>query len=193
MLQVEVKCLGFDAFLKAAANAPEAIRRATARTLNETLTKSQSLMAKQAAAEYKITQRDIRASFRTHSANANDLNASVQSVGTKFPLFKFGISKLRQYGPFLGVRDPRAAVSIEEVRGQQTPLAHGFLAITKSGYAGIFERTGKSRYPIHQVVGLSAPQMIGARRSWPAIDAELHRYFASRIQANIHFFADLAG
>ena len=41
--------MGFDKFLQDAANAPEAIRRATARTLNETLVKSQSLMAKQAA------------------------------------------------------------------------------------------------------------------------------------------------
>jgi hypothetical protein len=107
-------------------------------------------------------------------------------------LFKFGISKLRQHGPFLGVRDPRAAVSIEEVQGQQTPLAHGFLQIVGSGHAGIFQRRGRARYPISEMVGLSAPQMIGARRSWPVIDAELNRYFAARIAANIHFFRDLA-
>ena len=192
MVQIEIKTLGFERFIRDAANAPEAIRRATARTLNETLVKSQSLMAKQAAASYRITQRDIRASFRTHSASANDLNASVQSVGSKFPLFKFGISKLRQHGPFLGVRDPRAAVSIEEVQGQQTPLAHGFLQIVGSGHAGIFQRRGRARYPISEMVGLAAPEMIGARRSWPVIDAELNRYFASRIAANIHFFSDLA-
>ena len=79
MVQLEIRTLGFKRFLKDAANAPEAIRKAAARTLNETLTKSQSLMAKQAAASYRITQRDIRASFRSHTANANDLNASVQS------------------------------------------------------------------------------------------------------------------
>jgi hypothetical protein len=74
MVQLEAKCLGFDKFLAAAANAPEAIRRATARTLNATLTKSQSLMAKRASASYRVTRRDIRANFRTHNANANDLN-----------------------------------------------------------------------------------------------------------------------
>ena len=191
MIQLEIKCLNFDKFLRDAANAPEKIRRATATTLNQTLTKAQGLMAKQVAASYKITQRDIRASFRTHSANANDLNASVQSVGSKFPLFKFGISKLRQHGPFLGVRDPRAAVSIEEVQGQQTPLARGFLQIVGSGHAGIFQRRGKARYPIAEMVGLSAPQMIGARRSWPAIDAELSRYFQSRIAANTNYFLNV--
>jgi hypothetical protein len=155
VVQLEIKTLGFDKFLNAAANAPERIRKAMATTLNETLTKSQSLMAKQGASAYRITQRDIRASFREHRANANDLNASVQSVGSKFPLFQFGISKLRQHGPFLGVRDPRAAVSIEEVQGQATPLSRGFLAIVGSGHAGIFARRGKARYPIVEMVGLA--------------------------------------
>ena len=192
MIQLEIKCLNFDKFLRDAANAPEKIRRATATTLNQTLTKAQGLMAKQVAASYKITQRDIRASFRTHSANANDLNASVQSVGSKFPLFKFGISKLRQHGPFLGVRDPRAAVSIEEVQGQQTPLARGFLQIVGSGHAGIFQRRGKARYPIVEMVGLSAPQMIGAKRSWPLIDVQLQEYFRGRIAANVNYFLNVA-
>jgi hypothetical protein len=127
VVQIEIKTLGFDKFLRAVANAPEAIRRATARTLNETLTKSQSLMAKHAAASYRITQRDIRASFRTHLANFNDLNASVKSVGTKFPLFKFGV-----------VARKEEQVVISEVRSSRTPLAHGFMAIVGAVTRGSF-------------------------------------------------------
>jgi len=72
-----------------------------------------------------------------------------------------------------------------------TELKHAFLAIVGAGHPGIFVRKGKSRYPIAEMVGLAAPQMIGARRSWPAIDAELHRYFAGRIQANLNYFMNV--
>jgi hypothetical protein len=45
VVQIKIKTLGFDKCLRDAADAPEAIRCATARTLIETLVKSQSHMA----------------------------------------------------------------------------------------------------------------------------------------------------
>jgi hypothetical protein len=178
MIQIAAKVIDVGKFLETAKNGPVNLRKAAATTLNETLVKSQSIMAKQASIAYNITQRDIRASFRSHSANYNDLNAWVESKGPKFPLFKFGV-----------VARKEQRVVISEVRGTSTPVAHGFMAIVGSGHAGIFIRTGRKRFPIREMMGGAAPQMILAKRNWLKIDAELQRYFASRLLVNTAFFA----
>jgi hypothetical protein len=108
-------------------------------------------MAKQTSATYKIAQWDIGESLRSHTVNYNDLNASLTIRGTKFPLFQFGLTRRRS-----------EHVWIEELRGHPTPLAHGFPAIVDSGHAGTFQRVGRSRFPIREMVGLAALQMIGS-------------------------------
>jgi hypothetical protein len=57
------------------------------------------------------------------TVNYDDLNASLTSRDTKFPLFQFGLTRRRW---------------IEELWGHPTSLAHGFPTFVGSGHAAIF-------------------------------------------------------
>ena len=86
----------------------------------------------------------------------------------------------------------RSDVGLVRAVNQDSGYAGPHLLAVADGMGGHAAGDVASSIAIGEMVGLSAPEMIGARRSWPAIDAAL-RYFASRIQANIRFYADLAG
>jgi hypothetical protein len=131
-------------------------------------------MAKKASATYKIAQWDIGESLRSHTVNYNDLNASLTSRGTKFPLFQFGLTRRRS-----------EQVWIEELWGHPTSLAHGFPAFVGSGHAGILQRVGRSRFPIREMVGLAALQMMGARRDWHWSNSSSSATFGSNYFMNV--------
>jgi hypothetical protein len=138
-------------------------------------------MARQAAAAYRVTQREIKETMRAHQANANDLNASVTVRSPKFPLFRFGVTDRKT-----------PLVVVEEVVAKRTQLSRGFMAIMKSGHVGIFERVGKSRLPIREMSALASAQMIGAKRSWPVIEPQLESYFLKQLQVNLRYFLEIA-
>jgi hypothetical protein len=181
MITLEIKTLDLNGFKAAMGTASESMRRAAAATLNDVMRTSQSLMAKQVSATYRITQAEVKGSFRERRASANDLNASVESRGTKFPLFKWGVTGSR--------KDQR--VQIEEVRGQRKSLQHGFLVITKLGRPQIYERVGAGRYPLKLLMGGAVPQMIYATRNWKVIEPQLSATFEKRLAANTNYFLNI--
>lgn len=159
---------------------PIEARKAVARTLNETMVKSQGIMAQEASRIYAVTQRDIRQSFRTFTANYKDMRAGVKSVGNKFNLSKFGVAYSRSTLP-----------QIRELRGVRTGVPHSFMVITKSGHMGIFHRKGKTHLPIVEMVGGSPPQMIHGAKAWPEIQLQLQTFFWHNLKRNMHFYGEV--
>lgn len=168
---------GLPELLAAMKDAPLAIRRATSRTLNETVHKSVGIMSAQASKTYRITQRDIRSTFTEHTANPNDLRAWAKTSSHKFNLVQFGVTNRRS-----------DYVTIQELRSRRTRVPHGFMAIVGSGHLGIFQRKGRGRFPIVELVGLSPAQMVSSPRHWPAVEHDLSDFFRKRLIANAKFY-----
>lgn len=187
MVNVKVSLPGLQHFLdQVTVQTPMNVRKAVARTLNETMTKSQGIMAKQASSVYDVTQADIRKSFSTWTANYKDMRAGVRSADNKFNLVNFGVKAKKSEN-----RKSGSKVMISELRGRRTPVSAGFMAIVGSGHLGIFRRKGKERYPIIEMVAGSPPQMIHAKRNWPIIQLELQSFFWHNLPRNLNFYVNV--
>lgn len=187
MVNVKVSLPGLKHFLdNVMIQAPMNVKKAVARTLNETMIKSQGIMARQASSVYDVTQAEIRKSFSTWTANYKDMRAGVRSADNKFNLVNFGVKATKREN-----RKSAGKVMISELRGRRTPVSHGFMAIVGSGHLGIFRRKGKGRYPIIEMVAGSAPQMIHAKRNWPIIQLELQDFFWKNLKRNVNFYVNV--
>ena len=72
---------------------------------------------------------------------------------------------------------PAGGVFAQNVRGQGGQILHAFLQ--RSG--GVYERVGRSRFPIRQLKGPSAPGMLGNPVVGPFIEAKM----ATRLGINL--------
>jgi hypothetical protein len=76
----------------------------------------------------------------------------IQYSGSKIPLFRFGVT-------------PKAPQQGAKVKARQrkdrpmTTFENAFIARTKSGHMGIFERDGRKRLPISEIMGAATAQM----------------------------------
>lgn len=99
-------------------------------------------------------------------------SGSMTSAGARTPLKKFLVkpsSRPRKMPP--------GGVHATVVRGQGGQILHAFLQ--RSG--GVFERVGRSRFPIRQLKSVSPPGAFGNPHVGPKIEANM----AQRLQVNL--------
>ncbi len=145
---IEIK--GLAEAQKTLADIRDGTKKAIVRALNRTVTAVQSDAVKAVAAEFNLTQKDIRHDFTIKKANYGDFSAYVQAAGKPTPLIKFIRTRQTQKGVSVQVKKSRSRAVIK----------HAFIVTQRSGYRGVFLRVGRARYPIKQRYGPRVPDIL---------------------------------
>lgn len=142
---IEVQIEGIEIFdqLK---NSDKQLEKALYFAKNRALNTVKTELARGVPKRYDTKQKTIRDRTRV-----NKNTGEVSVTGSPIRLFKFRVTPT----------SPRRQLVTASVKRARKSLPHAFVAQMSNGHIGIFERVGKSRYPIRQLYSVSAPQMAG--------------------------------
>jgi Prophage minor tail protein Z (GPZ) len=193
-LQVKADTKGITASLKQfVANHQKAVVRA----LNKTALQARTEAVRDVrGAGYNIRAGDIRKSFKIKRANGNRLVVELVSTGAPIAVIAYG------------ARQTKSGVSIQVKNGRQI-LRHAFIATTKSGHRGVFERVGPARVkgakgkvrgrvrrlnlPIKELFGPSIPQSLANEAVNKAIMKKIAEVYPRLLQHEIAFEIQKSG
>ena len=142
---IEVQIEGIEIFdqLK---NSDKQLEKALYFAKNRALNTVKTELARGVPKKYDTKQKTIRDRTRV---NKNTGEVSVK--GSPIRLFKFRITPT----------SPKRQLVTASVKRASKSLPNAFVQQMRNGTIGVFERVGKSRYPIRQLYSVSAPQMAG--------------------------------
>lgn len=150
---IEVTSEAMDRAQRLLAGIPKGAERAFASAINRGLSHAKSQAFRQAKAVYAVKASALNGASRTRvkAAGAGSLAGHVLFSGVKIPLYQFNASS--------GKDGKRVRAGLK--KGSLTAFDHAFAAKMRSGHIGIFERKSEKRFPIKEIMGLSAAQMVG--------------------------------
>lgn len=142
---IEVQIEGIEIFdqLK---NADKQLEKALYFAKNRALNTVKTELARGVPKKYDTKQKTIRDRTRV-----NKNTGEVSVTGSPIRLFKFRVTPT----------SPRRQLVTASVKRASKSLPNAFVQHMGNGTTGVFERVGKSRYPIRQLYTVSAPQMAG--------------------------------
>lgn len=142
---IEVQIEGIEIFdqLK---NADKQLEKALYFAKNRALNTVKTELARGVPKRYDTKQKTIRDRTRV-----NKNTGEVSVTGSPIRLFKFRVTPT----------SPRKQLVTASVKRASKSLPNAFVQQMRNGTIGVFERVGKSRYPIRQLYTVSAPQMAG--------------------------------
>lgn len=142
---IEVQIEGIEIFdqLK---NSDKQLEKALYFAKNRALNTVKTELAKGVPKKYDTKQKTIRDRTRV-----NKDAGEVSVKGSPIRLFKFRVTPT----------SPRRQLVTASVKRASKSLPNAFVQQMRNGTIGVFERVGKSRYPIRQLYSVSAPQMAG--------------------------------
>lgn len=136
------------------ASIPKGAERAFSSAINRGLSHTKTQAFKQVRKVYEVKQSALNevTTTRVQKASTGNLVGCVSFSGVKIPLYKF---KVTPKEPRKGQK-VRAAV----MKGGGATFDSAFIAKMGNDHIGVFERITSKRYPIEEIMGLSAKQMI---------------------------------
>ena len=142
---IEVQIEGIEIFdqLK---NSDKQLEKALYFAKNSALNTVKTELARGVPKRYDTKQKTIRDRTRV-----NKNTGEVSVTGSPIRLFKFRVTPT----------SPRKQLVTASVKRASKSLPNAFVQQMRNGTIGVFERVGKSRYPIRQLYSVSAPQMAG--------------------------------
>lgn len=142
---IEVQIEGIEIFdqLK---NSDKQLEKALYFAKNRALNTVKTELARGVPKKYDTKQKTIRDRTRV-----NKNTGEVSVTGSPVRLFKFRVTPT----------SPRKQLVTASVKRASKSLPNAFVQQMRNGTIGVFERVGKSRYPIRQLYSVSAPQMAG--------------------------------
>lgn len=142
---IEVQIEGIEIFdqLK---NSDKQLEKALYFAKNRALNTVKTELARGVPKRYDTKQKTIRDRTRV-----NKNTGEVSVTGSPIRLFKFRVTPT----------SPRKQLVTASVKRASKSLPNAFVQQMRNGTIGVFERVGKSRYPIRQLYTVSAPQMAG--------------------------------
>ena len=142
---IEVQIEGIEIFdqLK---NADKQLEKALYFAKNRALNTVKTELARGVPKKYDTKQKTIRDRTRV-----NKNTGEVSVTGSPIRLFKFRVTPT----------SPKRQLVTASVKRASKSLPNAFVQQMRNGTIGVFERVGKSRYPIRQLYTVSAPQMAG--------------------------------
>lgn len=140
---IEVQIEGIEIFdqLK---NSDKQLEKALYFAKNRALNTVKTELARGVPKRYDTKQKTIRDRTRV-----NKNTGEVSVTGSPIRLFKFRVTPT----------SPRKQLVTASVKRASKSLPNAFVQQMRNGTIGVFERVGKSRYPIRQLYSVSAPQM----------------------------------
>ncbi len=132
------------------AGIPRGAERAMMHAFNRAASAGKKAGAKAVSARYTIPPKRVKKAFRTIRANTKNLEATLESRDRRLALHTF------RHNPrtdTTGGRRRQVRVAVK--RGSAKPIGQGFIHEGK-----IFQRVGKSSYPIQFLHGVAIPVML---------------------------------
>lgn len=132
---------------------PRGAERAFSNAINRALAVAKTQAYKGVMQEYAI-KRSVISEYTKETikqASSGDVCGTLIFSGRQIPLYK--------YKP----TNPKQAPSRKMVYGGQKSkqaLEHAFVTSFQSGHVGIFERVGKNKYPVRELMGSSMRSMV---------------------------------
>lgn len=159
---------------------PKGAERAFSNAINRALTHTKSQAFKEVRQVYAVKQKDLDSATATRIQKANMGNAVgyVLFSGVKIPLYQFNVSK------HVGKKSNHIKAGLR--KGSWTAFEHAFIAQMDSGHIGIFEREGKERLPINQIMGLAGAQMMQNVEVEDRLTQEAQEKFEQRVEHEIN-------
>ena len=157
-------------------NVPNGSERAMTSAANRAIAKAKTEAFKGVTQEYKIKKGVISEYTKDSIKNAttSDLCATLIFAGQQIPLYKYSLTKPK-YPPGKVFAGQKTAVALE----------HAFRNQITAKKEGIFERTGKSRLPIKQLMGSSMRSMVSNSVVMEQVYKEAQETFDTRIEHEI--------
>ena len=134
------------------ADVPKGAERVFASAMNRGISRVKTQAIKQVKTVYAVNGAALTKATRINitKASTGNLAGFVSFSGVKIPLYKFKVTPTK---PGTG-KQVRAAV---KKGGSGTPFEDAFIAEMKSnGHTGVFERTGRKRFPIEEKMKISS-------------------------------------
>lgn len=159
------------------ADVPKGAERVFASAMNRGISRVKTQAIKQVKTVYAVNGAALTKATRINitKASTGNLAGFVSFSGVKIPLYKFKVTPTK---PGTG-KQVRAAV---KKGGSGTPFEDAFIVEMKTnGHTGVFERTGRKRFPIEEKMGLSAAQMVGNEDIIDGLEKEAQELVNERI------------
>lgn len=142
---IEVQIEGIEIFDQLQ-NSDKQLEKALYFAKNRALNTVKTELARGVPKRYDTKQKTIRDRTRV-----NKDVGEVSVTGSPIRLFKFRVTPT----------SPRKQLVTASVKRASKSLPNAFVQQMRNGTIGVFERVGKSRYPIRQLYSVSAAQMAG--------------------------------
>jgi hypothetical protein len=149
------------------------------RSLNRALTTAGKTASNIVRQRYTIKAGDVKKTFRLKKASRSLLTATLISKGEHVGLshFQYSPKTPRPQDP------PKSGLKISVTKGSSTQFKRAFVADING--LKIFEREGKSRLPINELVGPAVPQMVGGPHVRPKVEEEAAKTYHKRLDHEI--------
>ncbi len=125
---------------------------AIARALNRTGATARTAMVREVSRDLGLQQKAIRDQFLSSDARPDKLVFRLSTTGKRIPLYDF---KARGPMPSRG----RGRGVTAKLPGGAGSYPNAFIARMRSGHLGVFQRRGKARLPIYELMGPSLPKV----------------------------------
>lgn len=175
MIDIAIQSKEFERASRLLKNLPGGIEQATSSALNRTLTSVRAKAVKEITRTYDIKSKTVRDSLNIQKSNVNTLSGQIISRGSPIPLINF---KVNPKAP----SPKRKKQTFVSVKKSGASLSGAFIAEMPNGHIGVYERIGKRRYPIKQLYGPSAPQMMGESNVIENIQIEANKILRERLE-----------
>ena len=158
---------------------PKVAQKALSNAINRGLSKVKTGAFKYARKVYTVQSGALNAATKmsVKTTSAGDLAGYVSFSGAKIPLYKFKVTPT--------VPKQRTLVKASVMKGSGTAFEHAFIADMQSGHTGVFERETSKRFPIEELMGLSAAQMIGNDKVIKDVEKDAQETVNKRIEHEI--------
>lgn len=157
---------------------PKGAERALSNAINRGLSRIKTTAKKRVKEVYTVDSRALSAAsnITIRRASTNDLAGFVSFAGRKIPLYKFKVT------PKTAGTKKRVQASV--MKGGGATFESAFIADMRNG-TGVFERETKKRLPVHELMGLSAAQMVGNQKVLEGIGEEAQDLINERLEHEI--------
>lgn len=167
---------GLNEAIERLSRSPSGLDRAIRSAVRRTLRGGKKDAGTKVKQRYTIKAGEV---IRTIKLRQSGFSGSMTSSGSRNPLKKFMIrprSRPRKMPP--------GGVFAMNVIGQGGQIRRAFLM--RSG--NVFERVGRSRYPIKHITGPAAPQMLGNPVVGPWIEAKMYQRLGINLDHELAYF-----
>lgn len=151
---IEIEAEGMERAEKLLAAFPKGAEKAFSNAINRALAHTRTQAFREVQKVYAVKRGAFQSETATkiRKASVGKLIGVIEFSGAKLPLYQFNATP----------KAPSKSGNVKAglLKGNWVDFDHAFIARLSGGHTGIFERDGRERYPISEIMGLSAAQML---------------------------------